>query len=64
MAFALKSATSQAVAARPAAASRRSLVVKATKYDEELIATAVSVHWPLAIRQVLIQLSAHDHNCR
>jgi len=40
MAFALKSATSQAVAARPAAASRRSLVVKATKYDEELIATA------------------------
>jgi fructose-bisphosphate aldolase class I len=40
MAFALKSATSKAVAARPAAASRRSLVVKATKYDEELIATA------------------------
>jgi len=43
MAFALKSATSQAVAARPAAASRRSLVVKATKYDEELIATANKV---------------------
>ncbi len=43
MAFALQSATAKAAAIRPTAASRRSaVVVKATKYDEELIATAVS----------------------
>jgi hypothetical protein len=40
MAFALKQAAAQTVAAK--ATGRRAVVVRATKYDDELIQTAVS----------------------
>lgn len=42
MAFALKQSAASKVAAPRAQASRRAVVVRATKYDDELIQTAVS----------------------
>lgn len=46
MAFALKQAAAQTVAAK--ATGRRAVVVRATKYDDELIQTAVSAAWRAA----------------